>query len=85
MKASRAVLIRAFGFLVKKRRADLDISQEELADRCDLDRTYISGIERGRRNPSLTALAKFADGLNITVADLLDRLEEEVQKVVKER
>jgi len=45
--------------------------------RANLDRTYISGVERGVRNPSLTALVSLASGLNITVSDLLNNLENE--------
>lgn len=67
----------AFGALVKTRRAAAGISQEELADRCGLDRTYISGIERGVRNPSLTALFTLAQGFGVSVADLLGGLEAE--------
>jgi transcriptional regulator with XRE-family HTH domain len=39
------------------------LSQEELAERAELDRTYVSGIERGRRNPSLRILQQIAEGL----------------------
>ncbi|MDJ0546791.1 MAG: helix-turn-helix transcriptional regulator, partial [Microcystis sp. M53601_WE4] len=45
-----------------------------------LDRTYISGLERGVRNPSLTALVTLAKGLNITVSQLLENLEIEIEK-----
>lgn len=47
------------------------ISQEALADLADVDRTYVSGIERGRRNPTITILAKFAQALGTTAAELL--------------
>ena len=46
-------------------------SQEELAEKSDLDSTYIGGIERGRRNPSLVSLAKLARALNIPLPDLV--------------
>ena len=39
------------------------LSQEDLAERASLDRTYVSGIERGRRNPSLKILQQVADAL----------------------
>ena len=64
---------------MRQRRRHLQISQEELAFRSKLDRTYISGLERGKRNPSLTVLAQVAIGLGITVSELLNRLEEEAQ------
>lgn len=52
------------------------ISQEVLADLADVDRTYVSGIERGRRNPTITILAKFAQALETTAAALLTDLGE---------
>jgi transcriptional regulator with XRE-family HTH domain len=65
----------ALGYLVKQRRLTLGVSQEELGFRCNLDRTYISGIERGVRNPSITALVSLANGLELTVSELLKGLE----------
>lgn len=44
-----------------------EISQEELAFRADLDRTYISGIERGRRNPSLKSMQRVAAELEVSL------------------
>lgn len=44
----------------------------------NLDRTYISGVERGVRNPSLNALISLAGGLGLTVSNLLDGLEAQV-------
>lgn len=46
-------------------------SQEELADRADLQRTYASGVERGVRNPTVTALKKLAQGLQASLPDLV--------------
>lgn len=46
-------------------------SQEELAHVCGLHRTYISGLERGRRNPTLTVLEQICLSLNISPSDLL--------------
>lgn len=75
MKESKKKILRSLGNLVKQHRIALGISQEELGQRAKLDRTYISGVERGVRNPSLTALVSIASGLGITVANLLDNLE----------
>ena len=47
-------------------------SQEELAERSGLHRTYISGVERGVRNPTLTVIDKIANGFNVRLADLVD-------------
>lgn len=75
MDKSRRKILCAFGNLVKQYRTNLGISQEELGFRANLDRTYISGIERGVRNPSLTALVSLAGGLGINVSELLTNLE----------
>lgn len=78
MDKNKIRVLRALGSLVRKRRGKLGISQEELAMRSNLDRTYISGIERGVRNPSLTALVNLADGMKINVSTLLEGLESEI-------
>lgn len=75
MNKSRKQLLHALGRLVKQKRTELGISQEELGFKANLDRTYISGIERGVRNPSLTALVSLAGGLGMTVSQLLETLE----------
>ena len=59
-----------FGKAIRQRRRELDLSQEELAERSGLHRNYISGIENGERNPSLKNIAKLVAGLEISVSDL---------------
>ena len=81
MNESRVKILLALGQLVKQRRTALGISQEELGLRANLDRTYISGIERGVRNPSITALVSLTRGLGITVANLLKNLEIEADNI----
>ena len=56
---------------VKKTRRELILSQEALAFETEIDRTYISGIERAKRNPSLTLIVKLARELKTTPAALL--------------
>jgi transcriptional regulator with XRE-family HTH domain len=63
------VLLR-FGQRVREKRTAFGLSQEAFADKCKLDRTYISGIERGKRNVSLRNIAAIAKALDITVAEL---------------
>lgn len=55
---------------MKLRRREIQISQEELAARCDLHRTYICDIENGRRNLSLSSMLRIAEALDITVSEL---------------
>jgi transcriptional regulator with XRE-family HTH domain len=59
-----------FGRAVRKRRRELDLSQEQLAERADLHRNYISDIERGERNPSLENIQKIARSLDMKVSEL---------------
>jgi len=59
-----------FGSVVRERRNYLRISQEELADRAGLHRTYITDIERGARNPSLKSIEKIAKALQLSIAAL---------------
>jgi transcriptional regulator with XRE-family HTH domain len=67
----RGDITRRFGLRVRQLRQQAGISQEEFGARCDLDRTYISGIERGRRNVGLRNIAVIADALNISISELL--------------
>ena len=69
-KAPRSRPLASFGLNVRKRREFLDLTQLETAERADLDPTYISGIERGVRNPSLISIARVAKALDITVSEL---------------
>lgn len=56
---------------VHQRRGQLGISQEELAQRAGLHRTYISDIERGARNPTLKTLSRLAVALEISASKLI--------------
>ncbi|MDV5357688.1 helix-turn-helix transcriptional regulator [Enterobacter asburiae] len=71
MKNSNSITVR-FGQRVRQLRTELGLSQEAFADKCGLDRTYISGIERGVRNPTLEVIAVIADGLKIKINALFD-------------
>lgn len=61
----------AFGRHVRRLRLERGFSQEELAFRADIDRTYMSSIERGSANPSLVMLGKLASVLRVTLAELV--------------
>ena len=68
--AIRSPAHAAFGQTIRAIRNRRAISQESLALQCGLDRTYISGIERGTRNPSLTNILKIAAALDVRPAEL---------------
>jgi transcriptional regulator with XRE-family HTH domain len=59
-----------FGRAVRHRRQKLGVSQEEFADMCGLDRTYVGGIERGERNLSLVNIEKIARTFQISLSEL---------------
>jgi CheY-like chemotaxis protein len=61
---------KIFGASVKVRRQQHGISQEELAERADLHRTYISDVERGARNLSLESISKLARALDVSISAL---------------
>jgi len=62
--------LTTFGAAVRARRQKVSLTQERLAELTGLDPTYISGIERGRRNPSLKNIVKIARALKTSVAKL---------------
>lgn len=55
---------------VRKIRQQRDLTQEQLAFEAGIDLTYVGGIERGRRNPSLTVMARIADALSVPLVKL---------------
>lgn len=60
----------ALGRRVRELRHKLGYSQEELADRAGMHWTYLGGIERGERNPTLANIGRLADALDISLAEL---------------
>lgn len=66
---------RAFGSQVKAGRNRVAISQEDLALRCGLDRSYIGQVERGERNLSLENIYRIADALTVSPGSLLQPLD----------
>jgi putative transcriptional regulator len=67
-------LLLKLGNKIKLLREDMGISQEKLAQLCEFDRTYISMLERGKRNPSLINLQKLCNGLEVKISHLLEGL-----------
>jgi transcriptional regulator with XRE-family HTH domain len=72
----RARSLTSFGQNVRKMRGESGLTQERLADKADLDPTYISGIERGVRNPSLLIISKLARALQVPLAKLCEGVRE---------
>ena len=71
--ARREVQIQEhFGERVRELRKRKGLSQESLALACDLDRTYIGGVERGERNISLINIYKISEALGVNVRELFD-------------
>ena len=64
-------ILKQFGHRVQKLRIEAGWSQEVFADQTGLHRTYISGIERGIRNPTLLIVQKIANALSISPSELL--------------
>lgn len=63
------------GKAIKIRRVEADLSQEQLAELCSIDRTYMSNIERGKRQPSMKTLRTIAEALNTKTSELLQDAE----------
>jgi transcriptional regulator with XRE-family HTH domain len=64
-------MAQAAGLAVRRVRLQRGSSQAELAWQADLDRTYISGVERGVRNPSLASLVRIAEALDVRLSRLV--------------
>mgnify|MGYP000188352887 CR=1 FL=1 len=65
-------LVEAFGQILKQLRKEKGFSQEKLAELCDLDRTYISMLERGKRQPTLTTIYVIGKVLDVYPPLLID-------------
>lgn len=70
-----ATLRQGLGLAVRHFRLAQGVSQEGLAHSAGLDRTYVSGLERGTRNPTLESIEAIADALDVRVSRLFQRAE----------
>ena len=61
------------GLNLQKLRRERGLSQEELADRANIHQTYLSGVERGKRNPTVTVLQRIAEALGADIEDLVSK------------
>jgi transcriptional regulator with XRE-family HTH domain len=73
---SRRSIEPLFGTVVRQHREARGLSQEELADQCDLHRTYISQLERGLKSPSLRSLVAIAEALQSRPSHLMREVED---------
>jgi transcriptional regulator with XRE-family HTH domain len=64
-----------FGSIVRSQRLSAGLSQEELAHRSGLHRTYVTDVERGARNPSLNSIKKLSDALGVPLSELFALVE----------
>ena len=74
-KGSKPDIRIRFGFAVKDRREALGLTQEEFADKAGIHRTYISDIERGKRNVSLINIERVAKALSLKTSELFQAVE----------
>lgn len=68
----RDPILAAFGQCLRAQRERRELSQEALAEKAGLDRTYISDIERGTRNPGIKNVVRLARALGIPTAKLME-------------
>lgn len=71
----RRKILRSFGARIRDVRQREGLSQEDLADRCGLDRTYVGGVERGERNIGLVNIVRLARSLSLSASTLLSGVE----------
>lgn len=63
-----------FGKIIKEKRKETGLSQEQFAYKVGIDRAYYSSIENGKHNLSLLQIKKIADGLNMKIKDLFEKM-----------
>jgi transcriptional regulator with XRE-family HTH domain len=86
MRPSRnQALIDALAVEVKVRRKELELTQEDLAGRCELDRPFISLIEVGKKQPSISVLYRIAGALQLAFAEFCERIDTRYRKELRAR
>jgi transcriptional regulator with XRE-family HTH domain len=78
-------VLKALGQRIRELRSEQGYSQESFADHCGVHRTFMGTIERGESNLSFSNLVKVAEGLGITLSELLTGLEKKAAQSAKER
>ncbi|MBE6161922.1 helix-turn-helix transcriptional regulator [Clostridium cochlearium] len=73
-------LSEALAIVLKKNRINYGLSQEELAYKCNLDRTYISLLERGKRNPTINVIFSISKNLELEASEFIKQVEYLIKK-----
>ena len=76
LKLLNKKLLDRFGKRIKELRQSLNLSQEALAERADVHRTYVGMIERGEKNITLSNIDKFSKALGVKMSELFDGIDE---------
>ena len=71
----RETISKKFGRAIRSIREERELSQEKLAELAEVDRTYISMIERSKRQPTLEVAQRIADALNVKLSEVIRRAE----------
>src|SRR5215475_2236125 len=74
-----ANLQEMMGRVIRRERQDRRLTLKEIADKANLSVVYVGEVERGQKYPSATVLEKLAEALDLTVADLLELVAEEIR------
>ncbi len=85
MDPTKTKLSKAFGAVLRERRLAADLSQEKLALDCGLDRTYISLLERGLRQPTLSTLFQLATILGVQPSEMVVAVEKSSTRASRNR
>ena len=82
MRPSRnPLLIQALAAAIKARRCELQLTQEALALQIDIDRPFVTLLEAGKKQPSLSVLWQLASGLQMTAAQLADCVDQHLVRL----
>lgn len=77
-QSNNEVLLKTLGEVIVERRKRLGMTQDELSELSGINRAFISNIEKGKRNPSIGAVASLARGLKLKTSLLLSKCEKQM-------
>lgn len=75
MERSNDRLVAAFAMVLREKREDAGLTQEDLAERADVSARFVSFLETRRRQPSISAVAALSAGLGTSMAQLINEVE----------